>query len=614
MSQIQNNNIFEGLAQQYYDNVSKKSSIDVISFATSSWGLNVKLLPVQKFVLKCYYGMELDSIEKNIPVKDEVNEKLLHTFTEKEFMTFLIEEGRTNLKEYVPGNEFTELILCCGRRSTKSSLSSIVANYEAYKLLKIANPQKFYPMLAGQEIRITAVSVSDEDATSLFDMVLMRALNCDFLKNRMPKPGTQTYCNFQTDNDIDSFGKNKRASIRVQCGGSSANSLRGKNNIIVIFDEAAFFIDNSNRYSGQEVYNALTPSTATFTNPHTKKCDGKILTLSSPYSKSGIFWNLYNQSYRETDRMLMFKMYTSMMNPTIDPEYLKSKRRQDKQSFSREFGAEFTDNITGWLDDADVKKLDESTDKTRTVSLRQGRPNIEYFYGIDLGQKNDGIAVAIVHKEENCITLDYADVWYGSESDVWDYKDSIYKNCRELSGYDIIPLGIIADRIKKLGEAFPIRSGWFDQWSGFALDEQLKTRGVVALRTQPASEGLNMQIFQGVRGLLTDGLLKIFNHPVLTAELQLLEVERSGGKFKVHAPVRVGFHDDISTAYTRAVHECYNYYKDNTIYASQAFNKNGMETESRSMNEYYSYLKKKSQHHGGLNEKRMPNNIRGRFR
>lgn len=607
----QTNDLFAELAQKYIENVSSDSIIDIITFATAPWGLNVNLYPSQKFILKTFYGMELDGIQRDIIVNDDVNEKELYKFSEKEFMQYLIDEGRTNLKEYIPGKSFSELILCCGRRSSKSSMSAIIANYEAYKLLKKENPQKYYGLLTGQEIRITAVSISDDDATGLFEMIFMRSLNCDYLKTRMPKPGTQTYCVFQTDYDINNLGK--KATIRIQCGGSSANSLRGKNNIIVIFDEAAFFIDNSNRYSGQEVYNALTPSTATFTNPNTKRCDGKVLTLSSPYSKSGVFWDLYNQSFREPERTLMFKMYTSMLNPHIDPEYLKSKKRANRESFNREFGAEFSDNIASWLDEYELKKLDEFLDKTRTVNLSTGKHGVEYFYGIDLGQKNDGIAISIVHKENSNIILDYTNVWFGSESDIWDYRDSIYRNCKEFSGYDIIPIMAVAEKIKSLCQYFPPKSGWFDQWSGYALDEQLKARNIYAFRPVAVSEGLNMQIFNITKSLITDGILKLFNHPVLISEIQALEIERHSGKFKVHAPSRPGFHDDITTSLSRAVYECHNHYKDNVQYASIAFNKNGVESNAKNANEYFSYLKKRAKQHGGIYEKRNINIGRNRI-
>jgi len=39
--------------------------------------------------------------------------------------------------------------------------------------------------------------------------------------------------------------------------------------------------------------------------------------------------------------------------------------------------------------------------------------------GIDYGGRTDGSSIAIVHKENEKIILDYADVYYSGASDVW---------------------------------------------------------------------------------------------------------------------------------------------------------------------------------------------------
>jgi hypothetical protein len=48
-------------------------TVDIITFAEAQWGLNIKLFPVQRFILKTFYGLPLDDNEKNIIVPDEMN-------------------------------------------------------------------------------------------------------------------------------------------------------------------------------------------------------------------------------------------------------------------------------------------------------------------------------------------------------------------------------------------------------------------------------------------------------------------------------------------------------------------------------------------------------------
>jgi len=81
-------------------------------------------------------------------------------FTEQGFMDFLIETGRTNLKEYIPGMTKRELVLCCGRRGSKTSIASIISNYEVYRLLKMNNPQAYFGFPNGSEIAVCTTSVS----------------------------------------------------------------------------------------------------------------------------------------------------------------------------------------------------------------------------------------------------------------------------------------------------------------------------------------------------------------------------------------------------------------------------------------------------------------------
>jgi len=69
-------------------------------------------------------------------------------------------------------------------------------------------------------------------------MIKSRSVNCSFLKDRIENK-TQSYFNLKTDDDIR---RGSSPSVKLLCGGASSASLRGKNNLVVIFDEAAFFM------------------------------------------------------------------------------------------------------------------------------------------------------------------------------------------------------------------------------------------------------------------------------------------------------------------------------------------------------------------------------------
>lgn len=540
------NNLIAHIAQDFMSG-NTDEVVDVVTFCEAPWGLGLKLLPAQKFMLKCYYGMELDSTERNIPVPDLLNEKTLYTFTEKGFLDFLYEEGRCNTNE-VAGKNFHEMVLVLGRRGTKSTMASCISNYELYKLIKRGDPSRFFGFPPNTIICVLNVAPTDEQAGTVFNMIQNMALKCPYLRDRSLHQ-TMTYFDLQTDADRKLVGK-PRASLLSIAGGCSSNALRGKNAIVVIMDEMAFFIDKENsRFSGGEVYKALTPSMTDF-GEH-----GKVLCLSSPYGKFGRFYERFQESFEEPDYTIMFKMYTSMSNPRVPSEILRAAYRRDRTGFMCEYGGEFSDRVTAWVE-SETEFRKNVTD--RPVVTR-GQREVQYFMGVDLGFKNDGTAICIVHKEGSKIVLDYADVWFSGESDVWNVSESIYHGCTKFKHKPILKMADIVAEIKELARWFPIKAGIFDQAGGWGFQELMTGAGFNQIEMKHFTDTINNDVYQLTKRLYGEQLLDLYEHPVLVPEMLSLEAEkRAKGKVCVEAPNREGAHDDISDAFVRAVWMCYN--------------------------------------------------------
>ena len=433
--------------------------------------------------------------------------------------------------------------------SHNSVLSSIISTYETYRLVKMGNPQAHFGFPSGQQISVTLVSTTEEQSQTMFDMVRTRGSDCTYLKDRILHT-TQTYFDVLTDDDKE---KNRpKGSVKLQSGGSSSAALRGSNNIVVIFDEAAFFQDGMGRSSGGEVYKALTPSILTFGE------EGKILLLSSPNGKSGLFYDKYKESFDDTDRILMFQLYSALANPLVSSSFLRSEKRRDRKAFDCEYGANFLDTLSAWIDD--VQLFEKCINRERIGNTLKGKSGVEYFWGIDLGLKNDGTAITICHREDEKIIIDYSNVWFSASSDIWESNNKLYKDYsdKSLSSYNDLPMSEIVNIIKKLSENFPIADGWFDQYNGQALYEMLTNEGYKQFRMVSVSSGLNMQTFQTCKNLYTSELIEFPNNELLLSELLSLEETRNGGVFKVEAPKRQGFHDDISVSCVRAIYACYN--------------------------------------------------------
>ena len=75
----------------------EETNYDIITFATSPQGLNIDILPSQRFLLKVLNKVPLDNTVRDIPVMDMFNREVLGLYTEVEFWQFFYEGGRLNL-------------------------------------------------------------------------------------------------------------------------------------------------------------------------------------------------------------------------------------------------------------------------------------------------------------------------------------------------------------------------------------------------------------------------------------------------------------------------------------------------------------------------------------
>jgi len=95
------------------------SVVDIITFTEAAWGLQMSLFPIQRIILKAHYGIPLDDDPaKTFTITDFRRENELR-FTEAGYLRYLYDQGRSNIREVVPGEERRNMILSIGRRSGK---------------------------------------------------------------------------------------------------------------------------------------------------------------------------------------------------------------------------------------------------------------------------------------------------------------------------------------------------------------------------------------------------------------------------------------------------------------------------------------------------------------
>lgn len=558
--------------------------LNILEYVEGSFGLELKPFPVQRFVIKLYYHLPLDSTEKTIIIHDKFREKLLYRFTETEYLQYLFNEGRANIKEQ--DHPRNELILIAGRRSGKTLFSSVFASYEIYRLICLGDPQAYYGVPPNNRIQIISVATDKEQASLLFSELSGHINKFQYFAPYIQN-NTMSFVNFRTPADIERNGPSQRSGdgkfvsytgktgIRATFKASVAKGLRGAGNILIVLDELAHF-KGKGQASGKDVYDAVVPSAAAYspkdpvTNLSVGPVESRVISITSPLGKNGFAYDLWCQAMsggEPSKNKLALQIPTWEMNPSVDPQFFKEKYHSDPKVFTVEYGAQFSDSSFGWWDD-DAEVLDCCPPDLRPVEV--GVPRFPYYVGLDIGLKGDATVICIGHVDmDGIVTLDYHEVWRAGTP--WEESNP------HLSGYSCeyasqihlvsrLDFDSIADWVEILSKRFSFVGGVFDRWNGIPLEQALLKRGISTLKSVHFTQGMASKVAQTFKTLAVDRKLRLYNHPVEDTkpkaphirELLALQAEYlSKYTLIVHKPKAPGASDDFFDAFSRMVSVCF---------------------------------------------------------
>jgi len=575
----------------------RSRTFSVLDYIEQPWGLNMRLFPAQRFLVKLYYNIPLDTAlperpESRIQIPDMFATRILYEFSERQYLSYLFNEGRCNVGKQDLEHDRRELILAIGRRAGKTTLSGIFASYEVYRLLNLYNPQEYYGLPNGNRIQIISVATDKDQAGLLYNEVSTHLAKCEYFKPYMSN-FTQSRVDFRTPYDIEKFGVNTwhengrfvsqqgKATLRVTFKSCIAKGLRGSGNVVVILDEIAHFQDKGNS-SAKEIYDAVTPSTAAFSrkDPETglpavdpesgdkAPVEARVILISSPLGRSGKFFELFDLAMHGgegSENLLAIQAPTWEINPTIPTSYYKEKYHADPQVFSVEHGAQFSDQTKGWIErEGDIQDCIRSELRPQ----QQARPKMPHQMGIDVGLVGDGTGIVITHIEDDKVVLDYHEVWYAGV----DWRESnphlgnLYSTdyAKVLGDLERLDFDEIANWIVALSKRFHIVQGLFDRWNGIPLEQTLHKRGFKQFKAEFFTRDTTSKIYQTAKMLMLDERLVLYDWPIpeqgavkhsgLIAELLALQARQiSKNLVLVEAPVKRGAHDDLSDAFVRSV-------------------------------------------------------------
>ena len=578
----------------------RRKPVDIITFVEAPWGLNQRLYPVQRVVLKAHYGIPLDNNAFGYPLDRRVPEDhpyydpdLVDTrgfykyrvpisdwrrsswqyMTEAEYLAYLFDSGRANIREVKVGEERREMVLALGRRSGKTQIAAFISAYETYKLILKGDPQGYYGLPVGEPIGMVSVATDKDQAGILYGKVSGFYKECQFFAPYTAN-NTQTYARFQTPKDIERYGQyvddnQANATVKISFKSCIAKGLRGPGNIVIILDELAHFVDSSNQSSAKAVYDAITPSVSAFSpkdpndptipmdpddpdkDPDDVAVEGRVISISSPLGRQGQFYKLFQIGMGgglAGKNMICIQAPSWEVNPTIPAHEFEKNYVKDPVVFFTEYGAEFTDRTRGWIESAD-DLLACVDPEARPIAAAP--PRFPHFMGIDLGLVNDATAVAIGHiNEEQRIVLDYLDQMKAGEG--------------AYAGQDRLELDQVADWVKGLSQRFYISEGMFDAWAGIPFEQALAKRGLKQMKSHHMTKNVLSDIFKNFKDMMYDRRLVLFDWPVSTdpayphcpylTELLELQAETQTKYITiVEAPNMEGRHDDMSDALVRMV-------------------------------------------------------------
>ncbi len=187
--------------------------------------------------------------------------------------------------------------------------------------------------------------------------------------------------------------------VNLEVHTTSFRSTRGYSYAAVILDEMAFFRDDLSANPDVELVRAVRPGLANL--------GGRLLGLSSPHSRRGYLYAVWQQHYGKPSDVLVIQAGGPTLNPTIDQKVIERARTEDPVAARSEWDAQFREDVSQYL-------TDELIEAAMPGRLKRG-PRLSSVAFVDMsGGVTDAAALGIAHSEtvdgETIVLLDHLEV------------------------------------------------------------------------------------------------------------------------------------------------------------------------------------------------------------
>lgn len=372
-------------------------------------GLNFSLFPMQRLILKAYYGIPLDKEKQYTCFGD----KIVPSRSEQVMMDELVKKGKCTWKGE---KAYRELVLVVGMKGGKTALAGVLACIEEYSLYKHDDFREHYGLPKGKQVFILNVAANENQAKKTIFAEIEAIINtAPYYQNRPAPQSNQTTFDFAEENVV------------IQSGHSNSNALVGPLCKAVLMDELDRFAAadaEKGKGSANKMYNSISRNVTPF------KQEGKIISISSPMHVNGPIIKLFNQTKAEPS-MLGFWLATWELNPNLpfDCETLQIELRKSPEDFWRDYGAQPAHSLEKYY--RDRSKIDNIFVRGKKLGLRnpiqangtfeewfRGDPRYTYHLHMDPSVKNDTFGIAMSHRDDKYVITDLAHFFHPGEGEI----------------------------------------------------------------------------------------------------------------------------------------------------------------------------------------------------
>lgn len=381
-----------------------------------------------------------------------------------------------------PQGPHGELWLVIGRRGGKSQVAALLAVFEACF-------NDYQSRLSPGEVATVMVLAADRKQARVVFRYISGLLNGNPMLKRLI-----------VREDRESVELSNRCCVEVHT--ASFRSVRGYTLAACIGDEIAFWRSDESANPDVETIRALRPALATL--------GGKLIALSSPYSKRGALWNTYRRHYGQQSSVLVAQAPTLTMNPTLPAEVVQDALHEDASAAKAEYLAQFRDDLEQFL----PREIVEAAIRTSPLELPFDKAHRYDAFVDPSGGGQDEFCIAIGHWEGEVSVVDVLRARRGTPAEI-------------VAGY------------AALLASYGIKTVTGDKYAGSWPSDEFAKHGIKYQASEKPKSGLYLDLLP----VLNSGRVELPPDATLVNQIAALErrTARSGRDSIDHPP---GCHDD----------------------------------------------------------------------